>query len=580
MSADGANKFPALTLAETDALLTRPGSPFEVAEAEVRGVRMKIWKNAPPTLREIFAASAAFKDRDALVYNEERVTYAGYRAAAFKLAAQLSQDGVKKGDRVALVMRNLPEWPVAFWAAVLIGAIVTPLNAWWTGPELEYGLTDSGAKILIADDERWERLREHVEACPALEKIYVSRLTEEPAHPLVTPLEAVIGAPSAYNAIPEGPPPSGPLGADDDAAIFYTSGTTGRPKGAIITHRNIVSNVFNAAYVPTRALVRRGETPPAPGEGPLKVILLSVPFFHATGAFAIMIPCMLSGPTIIMQRRFDVDAALPIIERERVTSIGGVPTIAWQFLEHPKFKDYDLSSLELVTYGGAPGSPELVRRINEKMPQAMPGHGWGMTETSASATGAIGEDYMRKPSSCGLPPPTGESKIVGPKGETLPLGEVGELWYKGPVVVRGYWGKPEATAETFFDGWVKTGDLARKDDEGFLYIVDRAKDMLIRGGENIYCIEVENALYTHPAVMDAAVIGIPHKTLGEEPAAVVHLKPGMKATEAELRTHVADQIASFKVPVRIVFLPETLPRNANGKIIKRDLKGVFTEQKS
>jgi long-chain acyl-CoA synthetase len=198
-----------------------------------------------------------------------------------------------------------------------------------------------------------------------------------------------------------------------------------------------------------------------------------------------------------------------------------------------------------------------------------------MTETSATATSNFGEDYERKPSSCGVPSPTGEVKIVGDKGQTLPPNEVGELWYRGPIVVRGSWNKPQATAETFIDGWVKTGDLAKIDEEGFVYIVDRAKDMLIRGGENIYCVEVENALYDHPAVMDAAVIGIPHRTLGEEPAAAVYLKPGASATEEALRHFVSQKIAAFKVPVKILFLPETLPRNANGKIMKKELKPLF-----
>jgi long-chain acyl-CoA synthetase len=300
-----------------------------------------------------------------------------------------------------------------------------------------------------------------------------------------------------------------------------------------------------------------------------------VPFFHATGCFAVMIPAVMGGSKLVMQRRWNADQALELIERERITQAGGVPTIAWQIIEHPRFHEFDLSSLETISYGGAPSAPELVRRMKERFPNLKPGQGWGMTETSATATSNFAEDYERKPSSCGVPSPTGEVKIVNDKGQTLGANEVGELWYRGPIVVRCYWNKPEATAETFVDGWVKTGDLAKIDEEGFVYIVDRAKDMLIRGGENIYCVEVENALYDHPSVMDAAVIGIPHRTLGEEPAAVVHLKPGTKSTEEELRHHVAQKIAAFKVPVKILFLPETLPRNANGKIMKRDLKGLF-----
>jgi long-chain acyl-CoA synthetase len=262
------------------------------------------------------------------------------------------------------------------------------------------------------------------------------------------------------------------------------------------------------------------------------------------------------------------------MEKERVTHFGGVPTIAWQVIEHPRSNEYDLSSVEVVSYGGAPSAPELVKRITERFPKAAPGQGWGMTETSATAVSNFGEDYQNRPASCGVPSATGEVRIVRADGSDADVGEVGELYFRGPIVVRGYWNKPQATAETFIDGWVKTGDLARIDEEGFVYIVDRAKDMLIRGGENIYCVEVENALYDHPAVMDAAVVGIPHRTLGEEPAAVVHLKPGMSADEQELRHWVAQRLAAFKVPVKVVFWPETLPRNANGKIIKRDLKSV------
>jgi len=570
--------FPAMSIQQAHALLTQPGSPLETEDVVVRGVKLKAWKNAPQTLRDVFAMTAAHKPFDAMVYENERVTYAGYRAAAIKLAHQLIADGVKKGDRVAIVMRNLPDWPVAFWAVVIVGAIATPLNAWWTGPELEYGLQDSGSKVLIVDAERWERVREHVDACPELKKIYVTRLTEEPAHPLVTPLESVIGAVNDYGAIAEGPMPDVSIAADDDVTIFYTSGTTGKPKGAVISHRNIISNMFNAASGQARSFLRRGEAPPAPDpNAPKKATLLSVPFFHATGCFAVMIPNAMGGGKIVMQRRWDADAALPLIQNEKINSAGGVPTIAWQILEHPKFNDYDLSSLEVLSYGGAPSAPDLVKRIQERFPKVQPGQGWGMTETSATATTNFGEDYIRKPSSCGVPSATGEAKIVSLEGQDLPIGEVGELWYKGPTVVRGYWNKPEATAETFVEGWVKTGDLARIDDEGFIYIVDRAKDMLIRGGENIYCVEVENALYTHPSVMDAAVIGLPHKILGEEPAAVVHLKPGMEATEQELRQHVGTQLAGFKVPVKIVFLPDNLPRNANGKIMKRDLKEAFAD---
>jgi len=567
--------FPAMSIEQAHALLTQKGTLLEMGEADVRGVKLRVWTAAPPTLHTIFALSAAFAARDHLVHEGERASIGQTRAAAAAFAQHLIAEGVKPGDRVAIIMRNLPEWPAVFWGGVLAGAIVTPLNAWWTGAELEYGLQDSGASILIVDNERYERVREHVPNCPALKKIYAARAKEEIADPNVARLESVIGCVRDWGKLPDAPgldafPPRGP---DDDVTIFYTSGTTGKPKGAVISHRNIISNIWNGACAQARAFLRRGEAPPLPDPSlPQKSFLISVPFFHATGCFAVMIPAMMRGDKLVMQRKFEGEAALALIQQERITHFGGVPAIAWQIIEHPRAGDYDLSSVEGVAYGGAPAAPELVKRIKARWPGSTPSQGWGMTETSATAVSNVGEDYMRKPSSTGVPAPTGDAKVVGENGQDLPPGEVGELWYKGPIVVRGYWNKPEATAETFIDGWVKTGDLAKIDEEGFIYIVDRAKDMLIRGGENIYCVEVENAIYEHPAIMDAAVVGRDHKVLGEEPIAVVHLKPGIRVTAEELRHHVAQKLAAFKVPVEVIFWPETLPRNANGKIVKTDLK--------
>jgi long-chain acyl-CoA synthetase len=291
---------------------------------------------------------------------------------------------------------------------------------------------------------------------------------------------------------------------------------------------------------------------------------------------AILNPRLAGVGKMSMMRKWDPVRAFEIIERERITSAGGVPTIAWQLIEHPLRGNYDLSSLESVAYGGAPSAPELVRKIRETFPKGQPGNGWGMTETSATVTTHGAEDYAHRPDSCGPPVPVSDLKIMSVEADReLPIGELGELWCRGPQVVKGYWNKPEATAQTFHDGWVRTGDLARLDEEGFCYIVDRAKDMLIRGGENIYCIEVENVLYDHPAVMDAALVGIPHKTLGEEPGAVVTLKLGAEAGEEELRAFVAERLAAFKVPVKVIFWPETLPRNANGKIVKAELRKLF-----
>jgi long-chain acyl-CoA synthetase len=569
--------WPAMSIAQAHAILTAPGMPFEMEEKVIRGVPTRVWKNAPPTLRDMFLLGRGHGERIFLTYEDDRASFEGFARATLAFAHRLQADGVAKGDRVAIVMRNLPEWPVAYFGAILCGAIVTPLNAWWTGPELEYGLTDSGAKVAVVDAERLERIAEHLSNCPDLERVYVTRAAEEIAHPVIFCLEDVIGRVNDWAKLPDRPLPGVPLDPEDDATIFYTSGTTGKPKGALATHRNIVSNLMASGCSGARSYLRRGEQPPAPDpDGPQKATLLSVPFFHATGCFAVLGPSLAAGTKLCLMRKFEPEAAMKIIERERVTSAGGVPTIAWQLLEHPNRHMYDLSSLETVSYGGAPSAPELVRKIKETWPKSQPGNGWGMTETSATFTHHMAEDYLARPDSCGPAVPVCDMKIVDPAtGAELGPNQVGELWGKGPNVVKGYWNKPEATAQTFVDGWVRTGDLARIDEEGFCFIIDRAKDMLIRGGENIYCIEVENCLYDHPAVMDAAIVGVPHKTLGEEPAAVVTLKPGAHASEDDLRAHVAGHLAAFKVPVKVVIQRETLPRNANGKIMKNELKKLF-----
>jgi long-chain acyl-CoA synthetase len=570
-----------MSIPEAHRILTAPGARFEMNDEMIRDVKTRVWKNAPPTLRDLFVMGRAHGKKEFVVYEGDRATYDGWARATLKLAAELQAQGVQKGDRVALVMRNLPEWPVSFFAAVITGAIITPLNAWWTGPELEYGLQDSGAKIAILDAERYERLTEHLPNCPDLQRVYVARaaspgLLEDIANLQVTRLEEVIGAVNDWGELPEGVVPDVAIDPDDDASIFYTSGTTGKPKGALGTHRNMCTNIGTGGIAAARAFLRRGEEPPPiDPDAPQRTGLLVVPLFHVTGCSATLCPFVAMGAKLVLMRRWDAEGAMKLIQDEKVNATGGVPTIAWQLIEHPARGNYDLSSLESVTYGGAPSAPELVRKIVETFPKSIPGNGWGMSETSATFTSHLAEDYENRPDSCGPAAPVGDLKVVDTDGQTLSVNEVGELWAKGPQVVRGYWNKPEATAQTFQDGWVKTGDLARIDEEGFCFIIDRAKDMLIRGGENIYCIEVENVLYDHQAVMDAALVGIAHRTLGEEPGAVVTLKPGAEATEAELRAFVAERLAAFKVPVKVVFWPETLPRNANGKIMKNELKKVF-----
>ncbi|WP_202390012.1 class I adenylate-forming enzyme family protein [Parapontixanthobacter aurantiacus] len=551
-------------------LLTAPGERFEMEEVDIRGVRLRTWKNAPPNLRALAMFGRMYGEREFMIYDDERVTYAAWFQAVAKLAHAFREHGIAKGDRVALAMRNLPEWPVVFFAATTIGAICVPLNAWWTGPELAYGLSDSGTKLLVCDDERWERIAEHRGDCPAIETVIVSRCEGQPEG--ARRLEDIIGKPNDYKSLDTMELPEVEIAPEDDATIFYTSGTTGRPKGALGTHRNLCTNILSSGYNAACAVLRRGEKIPDPVP---KKGLTVIPLFHVTACSAGLMGNIAAGNTLIFMYKWDPIEAFQIIEREKVNVTGGVPTIAWQLLEHPERKNYDLSSLEAIAYGGAPAAPELVRKIREEF-GALPGNGWGMTETMATVTGHSSEDYLNRPDSCGPPVAVADLKIMSEDGSReLPVGEIGELWARGPMVVKGYWKNPEATAETFVDGWVKTGDLARLDEEGWCYIADRAKDMIIRGGENIYSSEVENVLYDHPAVTDAALIGLPHRELGEEPAAVVHLAPGTQASEEELQEWVADRLAKFKVPVKIAFSHETLPRNANGKILKKDLAGMF-----
>ncbi|MEQ1509078.1 MAG: class I adenylate-forming enzyme family protein [Sphingopyxis sp.] len=563
--------WPVMTLPDIEAILCAPGAPFEMEAVVVNGVATRAWKNAPPSLIALLNAARAYGDQVFCVLDDERVTYDGFYRATATLAKYLSDQGIAPGDRVALAMRNLPEWPVVLFAAAACGAIVVPLNAWWTGLELDYALRDCGARMLVCDAQRLERVAPHLPHLPNLTAIITTRSSGRSTDENLS-LQSLIGPANGWGELAEFAMPDLPIDPDDAVAIFYTSGTTGHPKGALMSHRNLMTNIMSSAYGAARTVMRRGEALP---ESAPRTSLLVIPLFHVTACSAVLMGSIASGSAIILMHKWDTIRAFELIEQERINSTGGVPTIAWQLIEHPDRANYDLSSLDTIAYGGAPSAPELVRRIASDL-KSQPGNGWGMTETTATVTGHSAEDYLNRPTSCGPPVPVSDLKIMDEAGEVeLAVGERGELWVRGPQIVLGYWNNPEATAATFIDGWVRTGDIAYLDDEGFCFIADRAKDVIIRGGENIYSSEVENILYDHPAVTDAALIGLPHRTLGEEPAAVIHLAPGMSASEAELQAWVRERLAAFKTPVRIVFCDETLPRNANGKIMKRELKPLF-----
>jgi long-chain acyl-CoA synthetase len=588
------NDTPSVTVAEANAILTAPGQMFEMEELEIRGVPTRTWKHAPPSLRTVLDMSLAHGDATFLVYEDERTTFAEHYRIACTLAHRLRQQfGVEQGDRVTIAMRNLPEWIMAFWAATLAGAIVVPLNAWWSGEELRYGLEDSGSKIAFVDTERGARLRPLLGGLDGFTALIVAN---EHRHPSPAEALVVLEPTEGLSPVAEWPfalalgdidgdasPPDLTIEPEDDATIFYTSGTTGRPKGAVGTHRNICTNLMNLFFLNTRGQLRFGSGLADAAGRSQPAYLLSVPLFHVTGCHAVMVTNLAAGGKIVMMHHFDPERALELIEREKVATFGGVPAMVMQVLDSPNFAKYDTSSIRGVSYGGAPAAPDLVRRIRAAWPIGQPSNGYGLTETSSVTSMNSGGDYIAKPDSVGPPVPVTDAAIVPEDftgeepDETIPRGPDvrGELWIKGPQVVRGYWHRPVETAQTFTRGWLHTGDVARLDEKNFIYIVDRAKDMIIRGGENVYSVQVEAALFEHPAVADAAVIGVPHPTLGEEVGAVIVLRPGHKVGAEELSTHVRERLAGFMVPTHIWFRDEELPRNPAGKILKRELRDTL-----
>jgi long-chain acyl-CoA synthetase len=568
---------PRASLAEVTVAMTAPGELFETERVRVGDVEMTVWRHAPRSLRDVLESSRRHGERDFLVYGDQRMTFAEHYRVASTLARRLSDEGVGRTTRVALVARNLPEWVCAFWGAAVLGALVVPLNAWWSSDELHYGLADSASAVAFVDAERLERVLPFADDLDELTSLVVLDAHEGAALPTLARVRVVAWPTFLGEVRADATPPEVTIDPDDDATMFYTSGTTGRPKGAVSTHRNIVTNLMNLFFIAQRA-ARRFPSPDA-ADAP-NAALLTIPLFHATGCLAVMVVNVAAGGRLVMMHHFDATRALELIVSERLTMIGGVPTVVMQLLDHPDFSRYDTSSVRSVSYGGAPAPPELVRRIRAAFPLAQPGNGYGLTETSAALALNTGPDYVARPTSCGPPVPVCDVAIVpegydGPEPpDDRPRGPdvVGELWVRGPNVVRGYWGRPEETASTFTRGWLHTGDLARLDDEGFLYIVDRAKDVIIRGGENVYSIVVEASLFEHPDVADCAVVGLTHPTLGEEVCAVIVLRPGRRVDADEFARFLTTRIAHFEVPTRYFFRADPLPRNPQGKVLKRELR--------
>jgi long-chain acyl-CoA synthetase len=556
------------TFDQAVAAVTGPGGSFEVIEGEVDGRPMPLFAATPPSIRSLVDLARMRSDGEFLIFEDERWTFGAVADSIDRVGAMLvDRYGVEPGDRVGIAMRNYPEWVTLYLATVSIGAIAVAYNAWWTTEELDFAFGDSEPTVVFVDAERLPRIEPLLADAP----FRVNAVRADGALPddvdrwaEVLPAEATL--------------PEVEIDPDANAHILYTSGTTDHPKGAISTHRAVLSALLAFG---ARAAVASLQSPPST-ETPTDrtCYILCVPLFHITGLVPVMLGSFTAGFKLVMMYKWDPARALELIERERITVLVGVPTMSWDLLESPDFDQRDTSSLVSVGGGGAPAPPELVKRIEENFRRGRPSIGYGMTETNAYGPQNTGDDYVAHPTSTGRAVPIMQVAIFDDEGRRLAAGEQGEIRFRGPMVIRGYWKRPEATAETLVDGWLRSGDIGRIDDEGFVYVEDRAKDMVLRGGENIGSAEVEAVLYQHPAVYEAAVFGIPHHRLGEELVAAVMVREGAMLTVDEIRDHVGEHLAPFKVPTVVEFYSSPLPRNANGKIMKRALRDDLIERRS
>ena len=551
-----------MTFLEANAAVTGPGQIFELIDGEVRGVKMKVFKNAPAHLGQVFAGSRGHGDKTFLVYEDEIITFAQAADRIDALASLLvNVYGVKKGDRVAVAMRNFPEWVMSFAAIISVGAINVSMNSWWTEDEMDFALEDSGATVLICDQQRFD-----IGAASCVKKnvkVLVVR-AEKPLPAGVDKWEEVLPLGDKH--------PGADISPDDDATILYTSGTTGRPKGAVSTHRAIISSIM--AFSARNTIFQMSGTKLKDVDGPEvpTSFILIVPLFHVTGCVPVMLSCFVAGLKLAIMYKWDPEKALEMIEREQITNFVGVPTQSWDLVNSPAFEKYDTSSLRAVGGGGAPSPTSLVGKVNDKVKNGNPQLGYGMTETNAFGPAITGSDYLSHPTSTGR---ASWPMLVEVRDENLkpvPTGQSGEIWFFGPMLIRGYWNRPDATAETIVDGWLRSGDLGRLDADGYVYVEDRVKDMILRAGENVYGAEVESAIYEHPAVHEAAVFGVPHERLGEEVGVAILPNDGMTLTPEELWVFLDAKIAKFKIPTQVVIMTEPLPRNAAGKFLKRELQ--------
>ncbi|MDE0731747.1 MAG: class I adenylate-forming enzyme family protein [Gammaproteobacteria bacterium] len=541
-------------------------APHATKPTLIDGQELETFSNIPRNLSQLYDLGTQAGERDFLVYQKERYSFAGTVRKARQMARVLKEDyNIHYGDRVSICARNSPEWCLSYMAITILGGVVVPMNSWWQGPEIEYGLRDSGSKLLIADSPRLNQIASH------LDDLAINVILIKP--------EANSKYAEFYGLIEDRVPLSDTeineinIEPEANASIMYTSGSTGHPKGVLSTHRNILNALYTWNFVKEVNEILR---PELLEENPLyePAILANVPLFHVTGSHAQFLASFVYLRKFVMMYKWNADQALEIIERERISILHGVPTMAWEVMQSEKFAETDLSSLRGVQSGGAPRPPEHLNLILEKFPaKAIPGLGYGLTETNAIGAIISGAFYSARPNSTGRPtPPVTTVKIVDEQDNDLANEQIGEICIKGPTIMKGYWNKPEATAEVIKDGWFHTGDIGKLDTLGFLIILDRAKDIVIRGGENIGCAEVEYAIAEHRAVNEVSVYGIPDERLGEILCASIMLMSNAKLSAEELNSFLRTKIAGFKIPEKIFFQYEQLPRIASGKIAKKELR--------
>ena len=573
-----------LTRDDAIAFLKSGDSPFATSTKSIRGVEYDVFTYAQNDLREFFTFSNThFAEREFLVYGDERLTFGEVHKQSVAMAKSLQDLGVQPGDRVAIAMRNYPEYCPAVEAILAIGAVVVTLNSWWQQEELEYGIRDSGARFIFVDHERWLR----VEPSRDLLDLGVAIARPDGEVPEGVLNMADLMQPTAGETFPDQP-----IDTDSDAIIMYTSGSTGQPKGVVLTHRSIISALLNFSCIGMLGLLIQDDDAemrnevlnwlkggaaamddPIAARMPTAAMIVTVPFFHVSGLHTMLFLSYRAGRKLVLMYKWNAEQALELVERESITQLEGVPTMIGEVLHSPDLNAHDLSSLTRIGGGGSARPPEHVKLLQERFPQAVSGTGYGMTETNAIGSTIGGADYLARPDSVGHPcPPLIAVEIRDDDGKVLGPNEDGEICMKSAANMRCYWNQPEATAETMRDGWIYSGDIGHLDDEGFLYITGRAKDIIIRGGENIACAEIEYSLYEHPSVNEVCVHGAPDDRLGEIVCATVYLKTGCNATEEEIQAHVRSQLAAFKVPTHILFVDEALPRIASGKFDKRALQ--------